>query len=155
MVAATTSRYEVVCRLAGGGMAELFLAIQQGAEGFERRVVLKQILAPLLADPKFRNMLIDEAHVAMSLHHSNIAQVMDLGQSKGRTFLVLELVDGWDLNQIITRTRNATGSPEIQETAADSNAAPASMICCLPSAGSSQPIDGNVSAAAKTRASTH
>ncbi|HEY0711882.1 MAG TPA: serine/threonine-protein kinase, partial [Polyangia bacterium] len=101
------ARYRKLRKIADGGMAELFLAIQHGAEGFERRVVLKQILAPLLTDPKFRNMLIDEAHVAMSLHHSNIAQVMDLGQSKGRTFLVLELVDGWDLNQILLRVRNA------------------------------------------------
>ncbi|HEY0708918.1 MAG TPA: serine/threonine-protein kinase [Polyangia bacterium] len=101
------ARYRKLRKIADGGMAELFLAIQHGAEGFERRVVLKQILAPLLADPKFRNMLIDEAHVAMSLHHSNIAQVVDLGQSKGRTFLVLELVDGWDLNQILLRVRNA------------------------------------------------
>jgi serine/threonine protein kinase len=99
------ARYRKLRKIADGGMAELFLAIQQGAEGFERRVVLKQILAPLLADPKFRNMLIDEAHVAMSLHHSNIAQVLDLGQWKGRTFLVLELVDGWDLNHLLARVR--------------------------------------------------
>ena len=52
-------------------------------------------------------MIVDEAHVAMSLNHSNIVQVLDLGQSKGRYFLVLELVDGWDLNQIITRMRKA------------------------------------------------
>ena len=101
------ARYRKLRKIADGGMAELFLAIQHGAEGFERRVVLKQILAPLLADPKFRNMLIDEAHVAMSLHHSNIAQVLDLGQWKGRTFLVLELVDGWDLNRILARVRDS------------------------------------------------
>jgi eukaryotic-like serine/threonine-protein kinase len=99
------ARYRKLRKIADGGMAEIFLAIQQGAEGFERRVVLKQILAPLLADPKFKNMIIDEAHVAMSLNHSNIVQVLDLGQSKGRYYLVLELVDGWDLNQIIMRVR--------------------------------------------------
>ena len=52
-------------------------------------------------------MIVDEAHVAMSLNHSNIVQVLDLGQSKGRYYLVLELVDGWDLNQIIARMRKA------------------------------------------------
>ena len=100
------ARYRKVNKIADGGMAEIFLAIQHGAEGFERRVVLKQILAALLADPKFRNMLVDEALVAMSLNHSNIVQVLDLGQSKGRYFLVLELVDGWDLNRIIGRMRS-------------------------------------------------
>jgi eukaryotic-like serine/threonine-protein kinase len=102
------ARYRKVSKIADGGMAEIFLAVQHGAEGFERRVVLKQILAALLADPKFRNLLVDEALVAMSLNHSNIAQVLDLGQSKGRYFLVLELVDGWDLNRILARVR---GSP--------------------------------------------
>ena len=48
------ARYRKLRKIADGGMAEIFLATQHGAEGFERRVVLKQILAPLLADPKFR-----------------------------------------------------------------------------------------------------
>jgi serine/threonine protein kinase len=101
------ARYRKVSKIADGGMAEIFLAIQHGAEGFKRRVVLKQILAALLADPKFRNNLVDEALVAMSLNHSNIVQVLDLGRSKERYFLVLELVDGWDLNGILTRVRDA------------------------------------------------
>jgi len=96
-------RYTIRRKIADGGMAEIFLATQHGAEGFERPVVLKRILAALVADPQFRNMMIDEAHVAMSLNHSNIVQVLDLGQSKGRYFLVLEFVDGWDLNQILRR----------------------------------------------------
>ena len=98
-------RYRIQRKIADGGMAEIFLATQRGAEGFERPVVLKRILAALVADPQFRNMMIDEAHVAMSLNHSNIAQVLDLGQAKGRYFLVLEFVDGWDLNLIINRIK--------------------------------------------------
>jgi serine/threonine-protein kinase len=43
----------------------------------------------------------------MSLNHSNIVHVLDLGQSKGRYFLVMELVDGWDLNHLLTRMKNA------------------------------------------------
>ncbi len=99
------ARYRIEKKIADGGMAEIFLATQRGAEGFARKVVLKRILAALLADPQFRNMMIDEAHVAMGLNHSNIAQVLDLGQSKGRYFLVLELVDGWDLNLILNRVK--------------------------------------------------
>jgi serine/threonine-protein kinase len=110
------ARYRILRKIADGGMAEIFLATQHGAEGFERRVVLKRILAALLADPKFRNMMIDEAHVAMSLNHSNIVQVLDLGQSKGRYFLALELVDGWDLNHLHARVKN-TGAPMPPEIA--------------------------------------
>ncbi len=98
-------RYHISRKIADGGMAEIFLGRQRGVEGFERPVVLKRILASLLADPQFRNQMIDEAHVAMSLNHSNIVQVLDLGHARGRYFLVLELVDGWDLNQIVNRAR--------------------------------------------------
>ncbi len=107
---ATHGRYRITRKIADGGMAEIFLGTQHGAEGFQRPVVLKRILAALLADPQFRNMMIDEAYVAMSLNHSNIVQVLDLGQSKGRYFLVLEFVDGWDLNHVLARLK-AAGVP--------------------------------------------
>ena len=100
-------KYHIARKIADGGMAEIFVGTQHGMEGFERPVVLKRILAPLVADPQFRNMLIDEAHVAMGLNHSNIVQVLDLGHVRGRYFLVMELVDGWDLHQIIARAANA------------------------------------------------
>jgi serine/threonine protein kinase len=100
-------KYHIARKIADGGMAEIFLGTQHGMEGFERPVVLKRILAPLVADPQFRNMLIDEAHVAMGLNHSNIVQVLDLGRVRGRYFLVMELVDGWDLSQILVRATSA------------------------------------------------
>jgi len=109
-------RYTVVRKLANGGMAEIFLASQQGHEGFQKPVVLKRILGSIYSDPQFRNMLIDEAHISMSLTHSNIVQVLDLGLAGGRYFLVLELVDGWDLGQILQRAR-ATGLPLPSELA--------------------------------------
>ena len=58
---ARPGRYRILRKIADGGMAEIFLASQRGAEGFERPVVLKRILQALVADPQFRNMLIDEA----------------------------------------------------------------------------------------------
>jgi eukaryotic-like serine/threonine-protein kinase len=96
-------RYTIRGKLADGGMAEIFLAVQHGAEGFEKPVVLKRILTQYSADPQFRNMLLDEAHISMSLQHSNIVQVLDLGVAGGRYFLVLELVDGWDLERVLQR----------------------------------------------------
>ena len=93
-------RYNIVRRVADGGMAEIFLATQLGREGFQKPVILKRIHSTIYADPQFRNMFIDEAHISMSLAHSNIAQVLDLGVAQGRYFLVLELVDGWDLGRV-------------------------------------------------------
>ena len=88
-------------------MAEIFLATQLGREGFQKPVILKRIHSAIYADPQFRNMFIDEAHISMSLSHSNIVQVLDLGLGGGRYFLVMELVDGWDLGRIIQRAAAA------------------------------------------------
>ncbi|MEO8214191.1 MAG: serine/threonine-protein kinase, partial [Myxococcales bacterium] len=109
------ARYTVRRKIADGGTAEIFLAIQRGAHGFEKSVVLKRIFPALYADPQFRNMLIDEAHVAMSLNHSNIVQVLDLGEADGQYVLALELVDGWNLDSVLRRSRalNATISPAL------------------------------------------
>jgi eukaryotic-like serine/threonine-protein kinase len=96
-------RYTVIRKLADGGMAEIFLAKQQGSQGFEKTVVLKRIHSALVADEQYRNMLIDEAHISMTLSHNNIVQVLDLGQAGGRYFLALELVDGWDLGRLLHR----------------------------------------------------
>ena len=100
-------RYKILKRVADGGMAEIFLATQLGREGFAKPVILKRIHSSIYADPQFRNMFIDEAHISMSLSHSNIAQVLDLGVSAGRYFLALELVDGWDLGRVLHRAATA------------------------------------------------
>src|SRR5215468_2814778 len=100
-------RYKIVRRVADGGMAEIFLATQTGREGFAKPVILKRIHSAIYADPQFRNMFIDEAHISMSLSHSNIVQILDLGSGGGRYFLVLELVDGWDLGKILYRAAAA------------------------------------------------
>ena len=104
---ASHGRYTILGKLADGGMAEIFLAVQHGAEGFEKAVVLKRILTQYSADPQFRNMLLDEAHISMTLQHGNIVQVLDLGVAAGRYFLALELVDGWDLEKILQRAYKA------------------------------------------------
>src|SRR5262245_52151873 len=101
------TRYHVVSKIAHGGMAEIFLALQKGEEGFQKPVVLKRILPSLAADPKFVRMFVDEAHIASTLNHSNLVQVLDLGKSGDQYFLVLEFVDGWSLEQIRRRAQQA------------------------------------------------
>jgi serine/threonine-protein kinase len=104
---AGTTRYHVVSKIARGGMAEIFLAVQKGEQGFQKPVVLKRILPALAEDPKFVRMLVDEAHVASTLNHSNLVQVLDLGKSGNQYFLVLEFIDGWTLEQIRRRAKAA------------------------------------------------
>jgi serine/threonine-protein kinase len=100
-------RYKIGRKVADGGMAEIFLATQLGHEGFQKPVILKRIHGNIYSDPQFKNMFIDEAHISMSLSHSNIVQVLDLGAGGGRYFLVMELVDGWDLGRILHRASAA------------------------------------------------
>ncbi len=104
---AAALRYRAVQKIADGGSAEVFLAEQQGAAGFKRLVVLKRIRPELYADAQYREMLIEEAQLAMSLHHSNLVEVLDVGGANGRYFLVMELVDGWTLHQVMRRAREA------------------------------------------------
>jgi len=104
------ARYTILRKIADGGTAEIFLAKQHGAHGFEKSVVLKRIFTAFYADPQFRHMLVDEAHIAMTLAHSNIVQVLDLGEVDGRYFLALELVDGWTLDRTLKRAQ-AAGVP--------------------------------------------
>ncbi len=101
------TRYHVVSKIAHGGMAEIFLALQKGERGFEKPIVLKRILPALARDPAFVRMLVDEAHIASTLNHSNLVQVLDLGKSADQYFLALEFVDGWSLEQVRRRAQKA------------------------------------------------
>ncbi len=104
------ARYTILRKIADGGTAEIFLATQKGVHGFEKVVVLKRIFPAYYADPQFRDMLVNEAHIAMSFNHSNIVQVLDLGEDEGQYILALELVDGWTLDAVIRRVRAARTS---------------------------------------------
>jgi serine/threonine protein kinase len=104
---AAHGRYNLLRKIADGGTAEVFLAHMEGSAGFKRLVVLKRVRPALWADEAFRRGLVDEAHIAMGLHHSNIVQVIDLGVAAQRYFLAFELVDGWTLSQVIKRAKAA------------------------------------------------
>ncbi len=88
-------RYELVERLAEGGMAEVWLATAHGDAGFTRRVAIKQLFARQ-NDAMFERMFLDEARLTSRLHHQAIVSILDFGVESGRAFQVLELVDGFD-----------------------------------------------------------
>ncbi|WP_338868021.1 protein kinase domain-containing protein [Myxococcus stipitatus] len=94
-------RYRLIRPLASGGMAELFLGVARGAEGFERTVAIKRILPHLAKEPEIARMFLAEARLATQLQHQNIATVFDVGEAPSGLFLVMELVDGWDLGVLL------------------------------------------------------
>src|SRR5262249_21265938 len=89
-------RYQLVERLAVGGMAELFKARVVGAHGFQKPVVIKKILPHLAVDANFVSMFIDEAKITARLEHPKIAQVLELGTIQDHLYIAMEYVEGVD-----------------------------------------------------------
>ena len=84
-VGSTANSYQILARLALGGMAEIFLARGVSTTGVERYCVLKRILRDRATDVHFVRMFLDEARLAAQLQHPNVAQVYDIGSSVTRT----------------------------------------------------------------------
>jgi len=100
----TSSQYDLLARLAAGGMAEIFLARANSLAGFERYVVLKRIRPERGDDARWVSMFLDEARLAAQLQHPNIAQVFDLGQIGQDYFYTMEYVHGEDVLDVLART---------------------------------------------------
>ncbi len=100
-------KYQLVSKLAKGGMAEVFLAKVTGPMGFEKTLVLKRILPHLAEDPQFVGMFFTEARVAARLNHPHIVQIFDFGQAEGSYFLAMEYIDGPDLRTLVARATQA------------------------------------------------
>ncbi|GAB4197551.1 MAG: hypothetical protein OHK0013_05830 [Sandaracinaceae bacterium] len=87
-------RYELVRKIAAGGMAEIFLARQWGAAGFFRDVVVKRLFRHLGENEKQARMFQDEGRLLAELSHPNIPQVYDVGFADGYWYIAMEHVDG-------------------------------------------------------------
>ncbi|HEX8108158.1 MAG TPA: serine/threonine-protein kinase, partial [Kofleriaceae bacterium] len=97
-------RYEVISHLATGGMAQIYLARQTGLGSFERHVVLKTILRERAADQRFVTMFLDEAKLAATLNHQNVAQVYEVDHADGAYFMAMEYVHGENTRAILETT---------------------------------------------------
>lgn len=95
--------YTIVRKLGRGGMASVYLAIQQS---FEREVALK-VMSPLLnSDPSFSIRFMREARIVAHIHHSSIVPVFDVGQHSGHHYLSMEYLPGGDLKQRVQQGRH-------------------------------------------------
>ncbi len=103
-------RYELVCPLAQGGMAEVWVARMRGKRGFEKLVAVKTVLARLSDDPRAQRMFLDEARIIADIHHPNVAGILDLGEEDELLYLVLEYVDG-DSLAVLRRALQDAGEP--------------------------------------------
>src|ERR1043165_346163 len=96
-------KYELVMPLAAGGMARIYIGRSTGIGAFERDVVLKMITPERANDQTTINMFLDEARLAASLNHQNVAKVFEVGEDQGVHYLAMEYVHGQDLRAVLAK----------------------------------------------------
>jgi serine/threonine protein kinase len=96
-------RYELVERIAVGGTAEIYRAVLNSTDGFQKTVAIKTLLPQWVGNDELSHLLIDEARVLCHLSHQSIVQVYELGDEGGIPFLAMEYVDGIDCARLLTK----------------------------------------------------
>ena len=101
--------YDILGRLALGGMAEILLARHKDMDGATRFLVVKRILPHFEDDNDFVQMFLDEARIGMQLKHPNICKFHQFGADEGSHFIVMEWVNGMPLGRLIRKARKQGG----------------------------------------------
>jgi beta-lactam-binding protein with PASTA domain/tRNA A-37 threonylcarbamoyl transferase component Bud32 len=94
-------RYRILRKLGAGGMANVYLAED---EDLGRRVAIKILNDRYADDESFTERFRREAKSAASLSHPNIVSIYDRGESEGRAYIAMEVVEGESLKELITTT---------------------------------------------------
>jgi serine/threonine protein kinase len=103
LVGRKLGRYEVLARLAAGGMAEVHVARAHGVAGFERLVAIKILHANLAHEEQFIEMFLDEARLAARIRHPNVVATLDIsGTEETGYFLVMEYIEGEHIGHILS-----------------------------------------------------
>ena len=98
-------RWEIIKRLGSGGMADVYLAKARGEAGFEKTVAVKVMHPHLARNQRAVDHFLDEARLAVSITHPNVVAIQDLGKIGNDYVIVMEYVDGVDLDRLLTNAR--------------------------------------------------
>ena len=98
-------RWEVVRRLGSGGMADVYLAQTKGDGGFEKLVAIKVMHGHLARNQRAVDHFLDEARLAARIVHPNIVAIQDLGKIGNDYVIVMEYVEGVDLERLLASAR--------------------------------------------------
>ncbi len=122
-------RYEILAPIASGGMARVWAARMKGSRGFAKTVAIKTMLPGVSDDVRYEHMFLDEAHLASQIRHTNVVEILDLGEEQQLLYLVMEYIDGEPLTTLRRSAASIGGVPLrlalkiIAETAAGLHAA--------------------------------
>ena len=102
MIGRKLGRYEILARLAAGGMAEVYVARAQGVAGFERLVALKVLHQNLAHEEEFISMFLDEARLAARIRHPNVVPTLDISDTvDAGYYLVMDYIEGDHLGALL------------------------------------------------------
>lgn len=108
-------KYELLEKLASGGMADIYLARTVSLDGSCKFIAIKRIQPQLSKDKDFVNMFREEAKIAISLNHNNIVSVLDFGYETDQYYLVMEYVDGFTLKKLYTEFKRENKTLSIEQ----------------------------------------
>ena len=97
--------YELVRKIAEGGMGVVYEALQKGVDKFSKTVAIKLIREEFSAIKEFRDNFVGEARLVADLIHTNIVQTYHLAEISGQYFMVMEYVSGYNLEEFICQHR--------------------------------------------------
>jgi eukaryotic-like serine/threonine-protein kinase len=102
--------YQIVCELAAGGMATVYLALYRSIEGFEKLCAVKRIHPHLASARELTNMFADEAQIAARISHPFVCGVFSFGRSQQSHFIAMEFLRGEPLSVV---SRRVAAEPEL------------------------------------------
>lgn len=114
-------RYELLGKIASGGMATVYLGRAYAARGFERVVAIKKLHPALEQDADVVSMFFEEARLAARIRHPNVVSTMDVDDGDGHC-IVMEYVEGDQLLGLLratATTRKRIPTPVVLRIAID------------------------------------
>ncbi len=104
-------QYELLGRIAKGGMAEVYLCRAKGVGGYQKLLVIKKIRSDFADSKDFIDMFMDEAAISALLQHRSIGQVFDFGRVKSTYIIAMEYIHGVSLRDILKLFTGGKGAP--------------------------------------------